>query len=251
MRELLEALADGELTPREVEASLRGYVEGISGRYDAARPARRGIPEAILAEGKTPSEVVELVELALETTEMALVTRADVQVRERVKEHVSDAFPDTTVRVDARARAMAIRRAPPSQIDACVGIVTGGTADAQAAREASLTLSVVGVDAELIEDVGVASIDRLLDQVEHLRSCDVLIVAAGREGSLPTVVAGLVEAPVIALPVSSGYGEGGAGEAALLSALQSCTVLTTVNIDAGFVAGAQAALIANAISSVR
>lgn len=250
MRELLDALADGELKPREVEARLRGYVKGTAGRYDAARTSRRGIPEAILAEGKNPEEVLELVDIALETTDIALVTRAEPELRQQVLEYVEKNHPDAVLRSDDRARVVSIAHAARPAVDATVAIVTAGTADAPAAREAAMTLETVGVEVTLIEDVGVASLARLLDEVDRLRSHDVVIVAAGREGSLPTIVAGLVDIPVIALPVSTGYGKGGDGEAALLGALQSCTVLTTVNIDAGFVAGAQAALIARSNSSV-
>ncbi|TKX56263.1 hypothetical protein EXE44_15790, partial [Halorubrum sp. SS7] len=102
-----------------------------------------------------------------------------------------------------------------------------------------------------VDDVGVANLDRILDQVDRVREADAVVVAAGREGALPTVVAGLVDAPVIAAPVSTGYGVGGEGVAALEGALQSCSVLTTVNVDAGFVAGAQAGLIARAVDAAR
>ncbi|ESP89058.1 AIR carboxylase family protein, partial [Candidatus Halobonum tyrrellensis] len=101
------------------------------------------------------------------------------------------------------------------------------------------------------EDVGVANIDRVLDAADEFDGADAVVVAAGREGALPTVVAGLLDAPVVALPVSSGYGAGAGGIAALLGALQSCTVLSTVNVDAGFVAGAQAALIARRVAAAR
>lgn len=251
MREILDALVEGALTPRQAEAELRGYVRGEGGRYDAARATRRGIPEAILAEGKTPAEVADLASTALETTDVALVTRADETVRARVSDRFRDEEPTVDITVDERARAVAARGVRAPTVQATVGVVTGGTADAPAAREAVLTLEVMGVEPDLVEDVGVASIDRLLDEIDRLRGTDAIVAAAGREGSLPTVVAGLVDVPVIALPVASGYGIGDGGLAALLGALQSCTVLTTVNVDAGFVAGAQAGLIARSISSAR
>jgi len=102
-----------------------------------------------------------------------------------------------------------------------------------------------------VSDVGVASLARLLDALPTLRAADVVVVAAGREGALPTVVAGLVDAPVIGLPVSTGYGHGGAGEAALAGLLQSCAVLSVVNVDAGYVAGTQAGLVARAVGAAR
>lgn len=251
MRELLEAVASGEVSPREAEARLRGYVEGDSGRYDAARWRRRGIPEAVVGEGKTPAEAAELAEISLETTGFALVTRADAGTRDAVAARLEAAAPDAAIDRDDRGRLVTARVGEPPEIGGSVAIVTGGTADATAAREAAAVVRSVGGTVDLIEDVGVAAIDRLLDQVERIDGADVVIAAAGREGSLPTVVAGLTARPVIALPVSSGYGHGGDGEAALASALQSCTVVTTVNVDAGFVAGAQAALILRLVAGAR
>ena len=139
----------------------------------------------------------------------------------------------------------------PPVLDATIAIVTAGTSDRPIADEAAIIASEMGANIVQIRDVGVAGLHRLLDQLELIRSADVAIVAAGREGTLPSLVAGLVDTPVIGLPVSTGYGLGGSGEAALTSMLQSCAVLSTVNIDAGFVAGAQAGMIAKSISSAR
>lgn len=251
MRDVLEALAAGELTPREAESRLRGYVTGPAGRYDAARPDRRGVPEAILGSGKTPDEAADLAASAIETTGHTLVTRADDTTRAAVSERLGEYVDDDAICVDDRARLVVAHRDPPPDVDATVSIVTGGTADRQAAREAVVTVETMGPAVFLVEDVGVAALDRLLDVRPRLDEADVVVVAAGREGALPTVVAGLVATPVIALPVASGYGSGGDGGAALAGALQSCTVLTTVNIGAGFVAGAQAGLIATAIAQAR
>ena len=251
MRDLLEAVADGSLTPAEAEAALVGYVTDDAGRFDASRPARRGIPEAIYAPGKTPGEVTSLVVTALESTGSALVTRASDEQVEAVDRHLASRFP--AVSIERRRGSLLARRAGRNadELDASVAIVTGGTADGPVADEAALVCEVCGVPVTRIDDVGVAALDRVLDQVDRIRETDVVIVAAGREGALPTVVAGLVAAPVIGVPVSSGYGHGGGGEAALAGLLQSCTVLSTVNVDAGFVAGAQATLIARAIDRAR
>ncbi|MFP4627512.1 MAG: nickel pincer cofactor biosynthesis protein LarB [Halobacteriales archaeon] len=251
MRDILEALADGELTPREAEARLHGYVTEDSGRYDAARPDRRGVPEAVLAAGKTPAEAAELAATALETTGHALVTRADARTRRTVADRLEAVDGDRDVRVDDRGRLVEAHRSAPPSVDATVALVTAGTADRVPAREARATLRAMGPRVDLVEDVGVAALDRLLDVRSRIAAADAAVVAAGREGALPTVVAGLVDTPVIALPVGSGYGRGGDGEAALLGALQSCTVLSTVNVDAGFVAGAQAGLIARAVAAAR
>jgi len=249
MREILEAVAAGDRTPAQAEAELRGYATGEAGRFDAARERRGGVPEAVYGEGKTADEVASLVATAVETTGRGIATRVDDDAVAAVRERIGEERPDASVEHRERSRTLVVH-APefdPPELDATVGIVTGGTADAGPAGEAAVVAAEMGATVERVDDVGVASIVRLLDQIDDLRTTDVLVVAAGREGALPTVVAGLVDAPVIGLPVASGYGHGGAGEAALSGMLQSCTALSTVNVDAGFVAGAQAGLIARAV----
>ncbi|WP_096390547.1 nickel pincer cofactor biosynthesis protein LarB [Halopenitus persicus] len=253
MREVLDALAAGEIGVREAESRLAGYATTDAGRFDAARETRRGIPEAILADGKTAAETGELARTAVETAGRAIVTRIDAAVAESVAATVTEAVPGAEIDHDERTRTL-VARAPefePPALDARVSVITGGTSDAPVAGEAAIIAREIGADVELIEDVGVASLVRIVDQIDRVRDADVAIVAAGREGALPTVVAGLVDAPVIALPVSTGYGVGGEGEAALHGALQSCTVVTAVNVDAGFVAGAQAGLIARGVAAAR
>ncbi|PSQ31172.1 hypothetical protein BRD16_03305 [Halobacteriales archaeon SW_6_65_46] len=253
MRELLERVAAGDCLPAAAESQLRGYATGEAGRFDAARTARTGIPEAILADGKTVSETAALALDALDATGHALVTRTDDDIAARIEQAVNDEFPDATIDYDPRARTVAVH-APeyePPDLDAAIGIVTAGTSDAAPAGEAAVVAREMGAAIDRVDDVGVAGIHRLFDQLDRIREPDVLIVAAGREGALPTVVAGLVDAPVIALPVSNGYGHAGGGEAALDGMLQSCTPLSVVNIDAGFVAGAQAGLVARAVADAR
>lgn len=250
MRDILDAVASGDLSPAEAEARLVGYATTGAGRFDAARERRRGIPEAVLADGKTPAEVASMATAALETTGRVLVTRAD----DAHVVAVTDDLPaDAAVDHDERARALVVH-APgfdgPS-LDATVTVVTAGTSDAEAAGEAAVLARAVGATVERIDDVGVAHLGRIVDHLDTLRAADVAVVAAGREGALPTVVAGLIDTPVIGLPVSTGYGYDGDGESALASMLQSCTVLSTVNIDDGFTAGAQAGLIARAIDAAR
>ncbi|WP_255169348.1 nickel pincer cofactor biosynthesis protein LarB [Natrononativus amylolyticus] len=251
MRELLEAVAAGDLSPTRAEAELRGYVTDDAGRFDAARERRRGIPEAILAEGKSPEQIAALASAALEATGRALVTRLPDEHASTVERALEDDHPE--VALEARAGTL-VATGPEYErpsLSATIGIVTAGTVDGPVAAEAQVVCEGAGAAVERIDDVGVAALDRILDQVERLRELDVLIVAAGREGALPTVVAGLVDTPVIGVPVSSGYGYGGDGAAALSGMLQSCTVLSVVNVDAGFVAGAQAVLIARAIETAR
>jgi len=250
MRDTLEALAAGDISVAEAEAALAGYATTDAGRFDAARETRRGVPEGIYAAGKTPAEVATLAAAAVETAGRALVTRADADDAAAVEAEFGDAV---TVDRDDRAGVLVVHgpdfEAP--EIDATVTIVTGGTADAVPAGEAAAVAAEMGATVERIADVGVANLTRITDQVDALRAADVLVVAAGREGALPTVVAGLVDTPVIGLPVASGYGMGGEGEAALYGMLQSCTVLSVVNVDAGYVAGAQAGLVARAVADAR
>ncbi|MFB6129785.1 MAG: nickel pincer cofactor biosynthesis protein LarB [Salinigranum sp.] len=246
MRDILEAVAAGDLSPAAAEVELSGYATTEAGRFDAAREQRRGVPEAIIAEGKTPADTATLAASAVETAGRAIVTRADAATAESVE---ARAPADATTERDERARTVVVHAAgfePPS-LDATVAVVTAGTSDAVYAGEAAVIVREMGAEVVWIEDVGVAHLGRIVDQLGPIREADVTIVAAGREGALPTVVAGLVNTPVIGLPISTGYGHGGDGEAALSGMLQSCTVLSVVNVDAGFVAGAQAGLIARAV----
>lgn len=251
MRELLEAVADGSLSPTEAEARLRGYATSDAGRFDAAREQRRGIPEAILADGKTVEQVCSLAATALETTDRALLTRVTDEQLTALESTVVDTDPNVDLERRSRTVRLVGESYDPPSLDATVGIVTAGSVDVPVADEAHVVCTDAGATVDRVDDVGVAALSRTLDQVDRFRDADVLIVAAGREGALPTVIAGLVDTPVIGLPVSSGYGYGGDGEAALAGMLQSCTVLSVVNVDAGFVAGGQATLVARAIDAAR
>jgi len=251
MRELLEAVAAGEVTPAEAESELAGYATGEAGRFDATREQRSGVPEAVLADGKTPEEVAALAATALETTGRAIATRVDDAHATAIRERLADEAPEATVSWSERSNYV-VAHAPDyeaPELAASVGVVTAGTSDAVPAGEAAMIVREMGAAVERVDDVGVASLVRVVDQLPVLRERDVLIVAAGREGALPTVVAGLVDVPVIALPVSTGYGHAGEGEAALSGMLQSCTALSVVNVDAGFTAGTQAGLIARQIDA--
>jgi hypothetical protein len=179
-----------------------------------------------------------------------VITRADAAAVAAVTD---DLPADASVDRDDRARTLVVH-APdfePPSIDATVAVVAAGTADAAAAGEAAVLVRAVGAAVDRVDDVGVAHLGRIVDHLDPIRAADAAVVAAGREGALPTVVAGLVDTPVIGLPVSSGYGVGGDGTAALAGLLQSCTVLSAVNVDDGFSAGAQAGLIARAVAAAR
>ena len=253
MRELLEAVAAGDVSPEAAEAELAGYATGEAGRFDAARTRRSGVPEAVLATGKTPAEVAALASTAVETTGRAIVTRADESVADAVRDVLEADHPDAAVETDDRS-GVVVATTPAferPELVASVGIVTAGTSDAIPAGEAAAIVREMGATVERVDDVGVASLARIVDSLETLREQDVLVVAAGREGALPTVLAGLLDVPIIGLPVSTGYGHAGEGEAALSGMIQSCTALSVVNVDAGFTAGAQAGLIARRIDNAR
>lgn len=250
LRSVLERVADGELDPAAAEARLKGYVTGEAGRFDAARERRSGVPEAVLATGKTPTETAHLAADAVDSTGHVLVTRADGETTEAVRDRLP---ADTAVERDERALTV-VGHAPGYEspdLDATVGVVTAGTSDAMPAGEAAVVAREMGADVRRFSDVGVAGLARMLDALPAVRECDVVVVAAGREGALPTVLAGLVDVPVVGLPVSNGYGRGGEGAAALDGMLQSCTSLTVVNVDAGFTAGAQAGLVARTVGRAR
>lgn len=253
MRDILEALTAGEITPEVAESKLRGYATTGAGRFDAAREQRSGVPEAVLGDGKTPDEVADLMATSLETTGRAIATRLGDRHVAATRNRLAEEHPDATVEADDRV-GLLVAHSPDFEspdLAASVAVVTAGTADAVPAAEAATIAGEMGASVARIDDVGVAALTRLTDRIEQLRTHDVLVVAAGREGALPTVTAGLVDVPVIGLPVSTGYGHGGDGEAALSGMLQSCTALSVVNVDAGFTAGAQAGLIARALDAAQ
>lgn len=253
LKDILERFARGEI-PLDAAArqvNLISYREvGKMAKLDPSRIDRIGIPEAILAEGKSSSDLVEIALSFLVASKAILITRVSSEQLAALRE-VS--LPEgACLRWEERAKAAVISRGiPPKYSGGKVGILSAGTADIPVAEEARVTAELMGCETVSEYDVGVAGIHRLFPSLEKMMNADALVVAAGREGTLPAVVAGLMDAPVVGLPVSTGYGAGGKGEAALLSMLQSCSVMVVVNIDAGFVAGAFAARIANRVANGR
>lgn len=217
-------------------------VEDLSefANLDFGRAARRGYPEAVYCAGKTPAQVGAIAAaLAGEPHQVALFTRAGPEHAAAILEQLHDAFHD------AAAQILAWPSQPPEPSGGLVVVVAAGTSDLPVAREAMLTAQFLGRQTELIVDVGVAGLHRVLAKLEVLRRARVIIVAAGMDGALPSVVAGLVAAPVVALPTSVGYGAAFGGLAALLAMLNSCSPgVAVVNIDNGYGAGHLAAQIA-------
>jgi NCAIR mutase (PurE)-related protein len=212
-------------------------------RVDTDRRRRTGFPEVIFGLGKTPEEVAAIARVILEREPVLLATRVTAEQFEAVHRD----FPDASFH--QRARCLTVERQPLPKRPQPVAVICAGTSDLPVAEEASVTLEIFGNRVEKIYDAGVAGLHRLLGETDKLRECAVLIVVAGMEGALPSVVAGLVDKPVIAVPTSTGYGASFGGVAALLGMLNSCgSGVTVVNIDNGFGAGYAAATINRLIS---
>ena len=210
---------------------------------DHARKLRNGFPEVIYGAGKTPKQIAEIAKIIYGKNDVVLITRTDRQAFTAVCKYISDAKYDENTRL-----IWADRRKMCYDIDGVV-VVSAGTSDLPIAGEAAITASLMGCRVKQITDVGVAGLHRLLSRYQDLVNARVLVVVAGMEGALPSVVAGLVNIPVIAVPTSVGFGANFEGLAALLAMLNSCSSgVSVVNIDGGFAAGFQAATIARAIS---
>ena len=236
---MLDAVAAGSLSVDAALESLRHlpYDDLGFAKIDHHRELRDALPEVILATGKTPAEIAAIGERLVEHSGRLLVTRLD---REGFRA-LQNAVPDAEYH--ERARVAIVEREPRTLLPG-VKVVCAGTSDLGVAEEAVLTARMAGSEASLIVDVGVAGINRLFDSLDAIRSANVLVVVAGMEGALPSVIAGLVSIPIIAVPTSIGYGASFGGLAALLAMLNSCAAgVSVVNIDNGFGAGYMAARI--------
>jgi len=245
--DLFADVAAGRLSATAGAERLRslGYVSvGDFALLDVSRAARKGVPEVVYAEGKSVEQVIAITRRFLEHNAVVLCSRVSDEQAAALAGGV-----DGAVEHDPRSRVVVVRRAdaPPPEARGAVGVLAAGTSDVGIAGEAVAMIRAMGVGVVTAFDVGVAGLHRLSGPLEEMRAAGVgaLVVAAGMEGALPSVVAGLVSVPVIGLPTSNGYGFGGRGEAALMGMLQSCSPgLAVVNIDNGVGAGATAALIA-------
>jgi NCAIR mutase (PurE)-related protein len=239
LRLLLEGVAAGRLDIEEALSSLRHlpFEDLEFAKIDHHRELRDGLPEVVLGEGKTPSQVAAIGEKLVERSGRLLVTRLD---REGYRA-LQAAVPD--VEYHELARVAIVDREPKPLLSGVL-VVCAGTSDLPVAQEASLTARMLGSNAEVLSDVGVAGIHRLFAHLEQITEANVLVVVAGMEGALPSVVSGLVAAPVIAVPTSIGYGASFQGVAPLLAMMNSCAAgVAVVNIDNGFGAGYMAAQI--------
>lgn len=236
---LLQAVRDGSVTPQEAFERLKAlpYEDLGFAKVDHHRALRRGFPEAIFGAGKTPGQIAAIVDRIAARGQNVLVTRTT----EEVHSHVAASHPAARFHEQARCLTLLLREVEP--LPGRIAVCCAGTSDIPVAEEAAVTAGFFGARVDCIFDVGVAGLHRLLDRTATLREADVVIVAAGMEGALPSVVGGLIDSPVIAVPTSVGYGASFSGLAALLAMLNSCASgVAVVNIDNGFGAGYLASL---------
>lgn len=242
LKELLDKVKNAEVSIDEAIEKLRHLPFEDLGfaHVDHHRQIRCGFPEVIFCPGKTPEQIVEIFSRLAEQGGNVLATRAD----EKVFQALVETKRFSGLRYDKAARAIILEQSRLEPSQGFITIVTAGTADVPVAAEAKVTAEIMGQRVQMICDVGVAGLHRLLEHTEVLQKANVIIVVAGMEGALASVVGGLVACPVIAVPTSVGYGASFEGLAALLAMLNSCASgVTVVNIDNGFSAGYTAALI--------
>lgn len=240
--EILYKLRAGEIEIKKAmeELKLLPYQDMGFAKIDTHRALRRGFPESIFCEGKTVEQVIKIINKMSKTFPVVLALRAREEIYQELKK---DPLPKK-IRYYDKARVIVIGEEPKPKTNETILVITAGTADIPVAEEALITAKMMGNKIDTLYDVGIAGIHRLFDNKDKLFSANVLIVVAGMEGALPSIVAGLVSKPVIGVPTSIGYGTGLHGIAALLTMLNSCSPgIAVVNIDNGFGAGYLAGII--------
>lgn len=240
IEEILEAVKNGEITVSQAKEKLKKPLYDDMGfaRVDCARKRRTGFAEVIFCEGKTPSQAAAIAKDIALRGQNVLATRAETIHYAAILEELPEAVFNKT------ARTVYFEQTPPVKTGT-IAVCTAGTADIPVAEEAAVTAETFGCTALRIFDVGVAGIHRLFDKIDVIRKADAVIAVAGMEGALASVIGGLVERPVIAVPTSVGYGANFGGLSALLTMLNSCSAgVGVVNIDNGFGAGYLAGQIA-------
>ena len=250
IRNFLEAVKRGKLTVESAVERLRQlpYEDLGFAKIDHHRSLRQGYPEVIFGRGKTTKQIVEIARgmLRAKASHNILITRANAKVFAAIKKMARGALRGSAAKPEfyPLSGAIAIKRDAANHGKGLILVVSAGTSDIPVAEEALVTAQTMGNRAEAIYDVGVAGLHRLLEHREKLTAARVIICVAGMEGALPSVVAGLVSAPLIAVPTSTGYGSSFGGLTALLAMLNSCASnVSVVNIDNGFGAGCVASVI--------
>ncbi len=246
LRSLLTQLQQGQIDVEQVVRRVRlaPYEDLDFAKVDAQRQLRVGFPEVIFCPGKTPAQVIGIAKELLAQDQTVLATRATAELYAEVQAHIPAA------EYDEDARAIVVRRHVQALAHGRVAVVAAGTADLPVAAEASLTAELMGCRVDRLADVGVAGLHRLLLNLESVQAARAVVAVAGMEGALPSVLAGLIDRPVIAVPTSVGYGASLGGLTPLLTMLNSCAAgLSVVNIDNGFGAGYMAGLICRVAES--
>jgi len=240
LRALLEMFRDGELGTEEALERLAGlhYLDLGCAKLDTHREMRVGYPEVIYCQGKTAEQVATIAGAMLERGSNVLATRASAEQYDAVRALSAEAV------YNPLAKTITVRKKEITPPGTYIAVVTAGTSDLPVAEEAAVTAELFGNRVERVVDVGVAGIHRLFDNMQVIRGARVIVVVAGMEGALPSIVGGLVDKPVIAVPTSVGYGASFQGLAALLTMLNSCASgVCVVNIDNGYGAGYMASMI--------
>ena len=249
-RDILKALTSGKLTIEEAEKKLQvltlSHVEDFA-VLDHGRQDRTGIPEVVMANTKQSDEIIKIVRNMLDANGFALLTRADQKKVDALESAIDDYVINVSGSGDHLTVFVHAQDWKPPETSGKIAIITAGTSDIPYAREVEAIANVVGVESLSFFDVGVAGIHRLINPLKQIieKNVDAVVVLAGMEGALPTVIASLIDIPVIGVPIPTGYGFGGEGITALSSMLQSCAPgLAVVNIGNGLGAGSIASLIA-------
>ena len=247
LQDVLSRYKSGDISLESAAEEIEGIRLDHIGDFaciDLGRAIRCGMPEVVLAEGKNSAHLAQIAVRYAETTGRCIITRVIPEQVVSIKNFAENKGIEIHYHEAGRVLVLS-KGAAPKLTGGIVAVITAGTSDITVAEEAKIIAEEMGCEVRTAYDVGAAGIHRLFPALKPLLTAHVFIVCAGREGTLPAVVAGLVDKPVIGVPVSTGYGYMGQGRAALASMLQSCSVIAVVNIDAGFTAGAFAARIAN------
>lgn len=259
MQRILKQVKNGKMSVAEAEQKLREHFLDVYGvaRLDLGREHRTGIPEVVIAQDKSLSQVLTITNNMLNHAQRVIITRLTperaIELKNELKKKKILNKNNLVYHKDAQVCILRSQKFKLEHTGGKVGIVTAGTSDIPIAEEARVMVEELGCSALTAYDVGVSGAHRLVEPLKEMlkEKVDVLIVLAGREGALPTLIAGIIDIPVIAVPISTGYGFKGKGETALYAMLQSCSPLVVVNIDSGFVAAAVASRIATRVAQAR
>jgi NCAIR mutase (PurE)-related protein len=259
MHKILEDLKKGKISVKEAELKLSEHFLDIyqTARLDIQREFRTGVPEVVIAQDKSIDQLYKITDELLNSIGRVIITKLSkdrvIEFKDKLLKGNFDKKSNIIYNSEAEVLVIRDKNFKLIPTGGKVGIITAGTSDISVAEEIRIIVEELGCETHLAYDVGVAGAHRLIEPLKKMISnkVDVLTVLAGREGALPTLIAGLVDIPVIGVPISTGYGLKGKGKTALYAMLQSCSPLVVVNIDAGFVAAAVGSRIANRAAEAR